>query len=242
MTVFKPISLKWLDENHRFGLGWQGPGDEIAYSWHRVEGRRFTRFKPFMQGFNALASRGSQTAIQLKDVNSDDILKVSLENAGKIIKHVGIGVAPDYMRVYYRFPDGADITRVDNTQPTTVGDDKGFVTGFDSPYHEPTDALEFFFPYSIAATFNNFNPQTLDPTSSNTWPKYNVETMQYRVTHLDPNNPQDAALIAAMAAGKTQVRLFTMGPPDQPVSYPGTLKTIWEVEPITLREAKKLHA
>jgi len=240
MAQFRPVSSLWLPETHRFGLGWMGAEGRVAYTWHRVEGRRFVRNKPFQRGFNALASRGSQTGIQLKDENSDDILKVSLENADSLIKHVGIGLAPSSLRVYPKFPDSSDLPRLDGTDVTTVGDDKGFLTGIDSPYHEPTDALEFFIPYSVTGTFNHFNPVTLDPTGSQMLPKYNVEIMQYRVEHLDPKDSEIAPLIAAMAAGRAQVRLYMMGPPDQPISFPGSLQTIWGVAPITLRDARKL--
>lgn len=239
MAQFTPVSSKWLPENHRFALGWKGDRD-IEYTFHRVLGRQFNRFRPFQNNINAISSLGNQQSVLLKDSQSNDILQVSQENASKIIKHVGIGIGPDNVRVYYRYPDGVSLPKVDNTSPTNVGNDKGFLTGFDSPYGEPTDAMEFFFPYSITASFNFYNPVSFDKLASGIWPKLNIEIMQYRVEQLSPSDPFDGQLISAMARGQAQVRLFTIGPPDSPTEYPGSLTSLWNVQPITLRAARRL--
>ncbi len=227
---FTPIEEKWLLPNQLFAL-------QFASGWtfHRVLSREFTRFKPYLFNLSMLSSDGTQDITELKDpVNTDErIIDVTEGFADRIIYHVGIGIAPAPIRVYPEYPTGDDLGRILSTDPTRLGDDKAYRNGVDSPYQAPTDAMEFWFPFTMTLGLGYHNPDNRDLQ-----PVLNVAIMKYDMEVLRP--AEAAHLIGAIARRQTAATPFTLGRLERPFEYTNSLRKAWSVDPIPLETARRM--
>lgn len=230
MVAFTPIEQRWLLPNQFLGL-------QFAEGWVflRVLAREFTRFRPYTQGIHNLSADGTQDFIELKDPvqTEEKILDVTEDFSDRIIYHAGIGIAPDIIRVYVEYPTGEDLGRILSTDPTRLGDNKAYRTGMDSPYGAPTDAMEFFMPFTMTLALGFHNPDDRDHL-----PVLDIELMKYAIEVLRPE--EAGPTIGAIARGSVPARLFTLGRVERPFEFTNSLKKAWAVNPIPLKAAKTL--
>lgn len=229
MFKYTPIYEKFLQPNQRMGLCFKE-----GWVWLRVLAvERFPFGKPWTLQMKLIGTDGTLDPVELKDEQGNRMFDVTVEHASNIIYHIGIGLKPREMRVYPEYPSGRRRGRVLAFVPTELGTDRSYVTGDDSPYDLPTDALEFVFPYGVTATFGFHNP-----SDKKMLPAFNVEGAKYRIYIYDPKKEFDRDLIRKMALGTATFYPFTIGPPEDPMYY--QLENYWKVKPLTLEKAQTL--
>jgi hypothetical protein len=228
MSLYQKV--RWIDEGHRLGLIFSD-----GVQWIRCLTIEKLTYRSWMYGFNLLAAvTGSQTSVEVKDSAAQRLLEVPEAYKQKMLLQYALGVNPPGLRVYPEFPSGHKIGRVPGIDPIAVGNEYGFKTGEDSPFMEPSDALEFFSIYGFSPIFNFYNPHETKKAQ----PVFSIHMVKANIEILDPRNPVDADLIGKMARGIIPTRLVSMGPVEEPASW----KSIdgWP-NPITMEESKKLY-
>lgn len=220
---------RWIEEGHRLGL---------LFSDGAIFCRCLTIEKTFydswMYGLNLLAASGSQNGYEIQDANNQKLLEVPYQHRKFMLLQSVIGMNPPWIRVYPEFPSGHKLGRIPGIDPIQTGNQYGFKTGEDSPFMEPSDALEFFSVYGFSPTFSFYNPHETKKAQ----PVMRIHQIKSRVEPLDPSEPADAELIGKMARGLAAVRLVSFGPIEDPAAW----KDIdgWP-DPIELEKAKSLY-
>lgn len=227
---FRLIEEKFVLPNQRIGL-------RFAEGWVflRTMGRELLYMgRPFTRGFSLVGGDATLTPVELKDDQNNPMFDITSAYADRMLYHVGIGISPRSMRVYPEYPSGRRLGRTLAFTPTALADDRGYFTGDDSPYEAPTEAMEFMFPYKTTATFGFHN---VDP-SKKALPAFSVLCAKYTIEILNPGDTTDADIIGKMARGTAAFYPFQIGPPENLMEY--LLKPDWNIEPITLKEAREL--
>ncbi len=155
-----------------------------------------------------------------------------------------LGVTDD-LRIYHQFPlgGGNDLGKVIGVKrPVEAGKDYSFITAQDSPFERPTEAAEFFMPY----TFNIGVAFAVTDRIDRLFPSINIVAKYYLFEILDPKGDAETKqLIRGIAYGTRKCRFKVMGPLNNPALYQEGLSKYWKVNdktvnPISLREARKL--
>mgnify|MGYP005654172389 CR=1 FL=1 len=162
----------------------------------------------------------------------------SATNAGyPWIFHGSIGIKPEYIYMYPRFPSGQDIPgKFPNLDPIRPqrGDDFGYVNSEKSPYECPTDYVEYVIPPGFKIGFEFYNKDT-----ERSWqPVLNVLFAVYWFQILTPD--KHGKLIARIATREVPAAFLTVGFGDTPISMGETLMKDWKVKPLSLDEAASL--
>ena len=221
------IDEKFLGRRDLFGLEF---ADGLVFC--EIQDWEFLQFRPYTQ-VSTVASQDN-AGDDVLTFNNDEIL--FLEKGVEKVLHGSIGVYPQSMRQYTRFPEGqARRGTWDNlTAPSAAnGDDYGYVSGEDSPYQNPTDENEFFIPPNVSIDFDFFNTSGRDRQ-----PKLNLRFREYQVNVLNPQDSGDQDAIK---------RILTPGSP-MPIAPVGTMKTKarfnagdeWGVDPRTRDELDRI--
>ncbi len=239
---WKPIEELWLRSQERFALGFRGSKTSfVDWVFFRVLDREFVNATPFTKSFNALAPRtGTSTFALFKD-GDDEILDITENYADRLLYHAAIGVKPatDDLRIHQQFPSGQDLGDLLVLPPQEVGDDYGYVTALDSPFDSPTEALEYFVPYTFQVQLALANKERV--AESAILPVFNIVMMEYLFEVLRPGVDKDTdLLINQMAHGRKKCRYKVMGPVRDPFQYLEGLSKHLDVDPISLEDARKL--
>lgn len=243
MFGVKPIVQKFLERNYLFAL-------EFAegFVFGRVVRKRHCHYKPYP----LIDENGNAVDISPNSHAGPYVLRDPRNPANKLlylptptshgyawIMHGSIGVKPEQIRVYVRYPSGQDVygrfPNIDPIRPTN-GDAVGYVSSQESPYEEPTDWLEIVLIPSIDISFEFYN--TDDARSHQ--PVLNILFATYWFEVLKPENPVHARLISKIAAREVPAAFFQIGFGDTPINFNEVLKKEWGVTPLKLDEALKL--
>ena len=242
MPGIRPIREKFLERNYLFAT-------EFFEGWlfGRVVRRRICQYKPYPlideNGSTVdIAASGYQSEIILRDprnVANKVIYLPTTTNAGyPWIMHGSIGVKPQYIRVYVRFPAGADLAgKWPNLDPIRPKDGNaiGYISEKESPYDEPTDWVELVVPPLLDVGFEFYN--TDDRAHQ---PVLNLLFAIYWFKLLDPDKYADARLIGKIARREVPAAFFTIGFADRPIELGNTLTKDWKAKPLSLDEASEL--
>lgn len=188
------------------------------------------------------------------------------------ILHGSVGVYPNNFQMYVRYPTKAG--NLHGVWPTTnaadpgAGDELGNVDGDDSPYHDPTDALELVLVPGADPSFRFFNTRssaTADERADSEQPVLNCQFARYGFEFLNPlvrgdSMPSSAVgkamkkranvLIRKIMFGEFEDRFrwLPVGAGESLIEMPGDLKSRWreegdrtELRPITMDEALTLQ-
>lgn len=233
-----PIMKKFLQPNYLFALEFRE-----GFIFGRVIRRRICQYKPYpLIDTNGnpidIAPLSYQSEISLVDPRNTakDILYLDrTTNAGyPWILHGSIGIKPEYIYMYPRFPSGKDIPgKFPNLDPIrpSMGDNVGYVNSAQSPYEEPTDYIEYIIPPLLKIGFEFYNK---DPDRSHQ-PVLNI---LFAVYWLDIFKPEThGKLISKIALREIPAAFMTVGFGDTPIDFGDALRKEWGIEPMKLDEA-----
>ena len=240
---WKPMEELWLRSQERFALGFKGKGPaDIGWIWFRVMDREYKNVTPHTKSFSNITVRGGVTTFNLLEDGDDELLDVTENFAKSIIIHAGLGIKPvtNDLRVYVQFPTGTDLHQILAVPPTDVGADFAYVTAMDSPFDNPTEALEFFIPYNYTLSLAFADVERV--AESSIFPSINIVQMAYLFELLIPGKDKATdLLISQMARGAKKCRYKVIGAVEDPAQYTVSLQNhLQGVEPITINEAQAL--
>jgi hypothetical protein len=237
MLGIKPIREKFLEPNYLFAVEWRE-----GFIFGRVVRRRICQFKPYAvvksDGSNVIINAGAhQDELRFRDARNpkNEILYLSTStNSGyPWFFHGAIGIKPQYVYMYPRFPEGKEIPgkfpNVDPIRPSE-GDVLGYLNSLNSPYEEPTDYVEWVIPpgLSVGAEYYNYDTKAHQPVLNLLFALYWVQLF---------TKEKQASLIRRIAAREVPASFLTVGFGDIPQELGDTLKKEWKVEPMTLDQA-----
>jgi hypothetical protein len=255
----QPIRNKFLQPNYLFTLQFQE-----GYLFGRTLNRELLTWDPYDQlgmiqpgsnsmlfpssqypsGTNAVSpSNGSVTDTVLAGnqslVNLHDILYIPTGKQALI--HGAIGIKPNYVYCYARYPLASSYfgrwPAVQPPQPAN-GDQFARFSGYDSPYEDPTDAVELVIPPGIDTSYQFF----LQGKQTQTQPLLNLRFAYYQVDIFNPNGQNfEKNLIGAIARRSVPASYLTCGPAQYPIGFGNTNQANnFSVPPITLAQAQAL--
>lgn len=236
-----PIEKKFLQSNYLFALQFRE-----GWIFGRVVRRRICQYKPYAL-INAagdtvdLAASSHQGELRFRDPRNPkgDILYLdATTNSGfPWFLHGGIGIMPQFIYMYPRFPEGKDIPgkfpELDPIKPS-AGELLGYVNSLKSPYEEPTDFFEYIIPPKLhigAEYYNQDSEKAHQPVMNLLFALYWFQALTSG-THPD--------LISGIATRKVPAAFFTVGFADLPQDIGDTLKKAWAVQPMSLDVAAAL--
>ncbi|KKL93707.1 hypothetical protein LCGC14_1871940, partial [marine sediment metagenome] len=169
----------------------------------------------------------------------NDVLFLSEEGDQGLpwILHGGFGIKPNWINVYFRFPEAQDIRgRFPNLDPVSppAGDNTGYINGLISPYEKPMDTSEIIITpkQHVSAEYYNKDPDYAHQ------PVINLIFVVYWFQAL--SRSMHKTLIADIAMRRKPAAFFTVGFGQDPISYDGMLETAWNETVMTLEEAAAL--
>lgn len=233
-----PIVKKFLEPNYFLALQFRE-----GFVFGRVVARRICQYKPWAlidsDGTVVdIAASTAQAELRFRDPRNaaNDILYLdSSTNAGfPWVYHGAIGIKPQYVYMYPRYPEGKEIPgkfpEVDPIRPSS-GDLLGYVNGLKSPYQDPTDYVEWVIPphIHVAAEYYNHDPSRAhNPALNILFALYWFQT--FSKARL-PN------LIRRIASREVPAAFLKVGFGDFPHDLGSALAKDWKVEPLTLSDA-----
>lgn len=236
-----PIAEKFLQPNYLMALEFRQ-----GFVFGRVIRRRICQYKPYALVDSAgsvidIAATTHQAELRFRDPRNPDkdilYLDVTTNSGYPWILHGSIGIKPQYIYMYPRFPEGKDIPgkfpNVDPIQPS-AGDLLGYVNELKSPYEEPTDYVEYVIPplQHLAAEYYNKD------SARSHQPVMNLLFVVYWFQALSAGRHPD--LIAKIATRQVPAAFLTVGFGDFPFELGDTVARDWRATPISLDEAGAL--
>ena len=238
----QPIRSKFLQPNYLLALEFKE-----GFVFGRVVRRRICRYKPYpvidANGNTVDISPSShQTELRFRDPRNtkNDILYLdTATNAGYAwILHGSIGIKPQYIYMYPKFPEGKEIPgkfpSLDPIRPAS-GDDFGYVNSDLSPYEDPSDYVEYVIPPGLHMAAEYYNKDS----SRSHQPVLHLLFSVYWIQVLKPD--KHGKLISDIAARRVPAAFLTVGFGNTPVDLGDKLKKEWEAVPLTLDEAVELR-
>lgn len=193
----------------------------------------FLQYRPY-DGVDTISAQSSKGETILQDGNGDEI--VYMDKGVEKVLHGSIGVYPNTMRMYTRYPEGSKKLGTWpnlNTASSSSGDDYGFISGEDSPYKTPTDELELFVPPGVEISHEFFNPEDRPRE-----PKLNLRFRKYKINALDWNNDGHKKSIKRILSPGSPMPIAPVGTFDNKYSY--DLQDTWGVRPMPRSQAFKI--
>lgn len=238
-----PIVKKFLQPNYLFALQVRE-----GFYFGRVIRRRICQYAPFevvdSDGNDVdIPASTHQGEIRFRDPRNvaKSVLHLDAETNSGLpwFYHGAIGVAPDPIRLYLRYPEGDIIPgKFPNLDPVrpAQGDNFSFINGFKSPYDCPTDYLEMVIPPKVELGAEYYNN---DPDRAHQ-PKLNLFFALYWCEIFTP--VRDGDLVASIASRTVPASYLTMGFGDDAYDFnPEDWKVGGQkVNAITLDEARRL--
>jgi hypothetical protein len=241
----KPISEKILQPNFLMALEWKE-----GWIFARVVRKRIMIYKPYPlidQGGSAviIPPRTYKGEYRLRDprnpANTILYLDTATDAGYPWILHGGIGLKPNQIRMYPKFPEGQAIPgkfpNIDPIQPSK-GDATGYVDSTYSPYDNPTDFIEYVIPPKYHIGFEFFN---VDPLYAYQ-PVLHIYFALYHFQILQPSDKPSIQnrLIRQIASRQVPAAFLTVGYTSDPLPISEQLMREWNAKPITLDEALSL--
>jgi hypothetical protein len=243
----KPISEKILQPNFLMALEWKE-----GYIFARIVRKRTMIYKPYPL-INAngatvdIPPGGHAGEYRLRDPRNtaNDILYLDIEmdSGYPWILHGSIGLKPNQILMYPRFPEGQTILgkfpNIDPIQPK-AGDPTGYVNSDYSPYDNPTDFIEYVIPPMQHIGFEFYNRDT----EYSHQPVLHIYFALYHFQILAPTpgaSTLQNRLIRQIASRQVPAAFLTVGYTSSPLPMGERLMAAWGVKPINLDEALKLE-
>jgi len=236
----KPIREQILQKNYLFALEFRE-----GFLFGRTVRRRICQWKPYkLIDASAttvdIAADSAQSELRFRDPRNpaSDILYLDVTtNSGcPWFYHGAIGIKPQQINMYLRFPESKDLPgkfpEVDPIRPQS-GDDFGYINELNSPYEEPTDHVEIVIPpgQNLGAEYYNKEPsggRSHVPVMNLLFALYWVQFFSFE---------KYPALIRRIASRDVPASFLTVGWGDLPFELGDTLRKDWKVTPISLDEA-----
>lgn len=231
------ITDKILETNYLFALELYD-----GFLFGRTVRRRMCQWKPYTViesngSVVSIAPESHQAELRFRDPRnpSNDILYLdTTTNQGyPWFMHGAIGIKPQQINMYIRFPEGKEIPgkfpNVDPIRPSS-GDDFGYINALNSPYDEPTDWVELVIPplLHVGAEYYNKDPAlTLTPVLNLTFAIYWVQFFQ-------PDNP----IVKKIVNREVPASFLTVGFGDRPIELSSDILRDWNIRPVRLSEVK----
>jgi len=167
----------------------------------------FTQERANYKGIGPLqfSSLGTLSSLSL---NTQDILKSSKNTELMVIR---VGVSPTNLRIYYEYPKGVNVNTFGNFTWSSTLTQFGFINGFESPFLEPTDKLEFLLLPQTDVAFDAYNN-----TNSTVFPVFNLTISIFTYAYL--KDPQYIVDMMNMVYKLVPYK-YTIGSYSNPVSY-----------------------
>ena len=160
-------------------------------------------------------------------------LKKDTSNGYAWFFHGAIGIKPQYINMYPRYPEGKDIPgkfpEVDPIKPRD-GDNLGCINSLNSPYLEPTDHVEIVIVPGLHLGAEYYNKDAARAHQ----PVMNLYFALYWAQMF--TTERQATLMRRIALREVRASFLTAGFGDQPQSI-GDLAADWRVTPMSLDEA-----
>lgn len=220
-----------------------------GFLFGRVIRRRICQWKPYnlidADGTAVdLAATTHQPELLFRDPRNtqNDILYLesSTDSGWAWFYHGAIGIHPEYVNMYYRYPEGDIIpgkfANVDPIRPV-AGDNISPVNGVVSPYEQPTDYVEVVIQPLVhlgAEFYNRDEDRIYQPILNLLFSLYWVQWFK-STTH--PTLISDIALKRYEGARAT---FFKVGFGNLPHNLGPQLQSDWNVTPMSLDEASAL--
>lgn len=233
-----PITEKLLQKNFLFAAEFRE-----GFIFGRVVRRRNCIYKPYYLIDSAgsavtIAKSTAQAEIRFRDprnaANEILYLYTSTNNGYPWIMHGAIGMSPQWINAYPRFPEGKDIQgkfpNIDPIRPSS-GDDTGYIDSRLSPYDDPTDWLEIVIPPGQHLGCEYYNKDS----ARGYQPKLNLLFSVYWFQALTTDKYSN--LIKSIALRQVPAAFLTVGFGDVPLELGDTLTKDWGVTPMSLDEA-----
>lgn len=240
-TGIKPIREKFLLPNYLLALEFKE-----GFVFARVIRRRICCYKPY----RVIDSNGQQVVIaplsytpeltvnDPRNIGRDILYLDSSTNSGyPWILHGSIGIKPQYIYMYPRFPLGQEIPgRFPNIDPIRpeYGDDVGYINSELSPYSDPSDYVEYVIPPKQKMGIQYYNKDFEKPYQ----PVLNVLFAVYWMQILSPE--RDRELISSIATRKVPAAFLTVGWGNSPLELGHSLAVDWNAKPMSIDEAASL--
>jgi len=239
-----PIVRKLLQNNHIFALEFRE-----GFLFGRVVHRRICQWKPWYlidaTGTAVdISASSAQAELRFRDPrnpqNSIPFLNTSTAAGFPWFFHGAIGIKPQQVYMYLRYPEGQVIPgkfpNIDPTRPTS-GDNTGFVNGVNSPYEEPTDWCEIIIQPSMHLGAEYYNKDD----ARNHQPCLNLLFALYWVQFFQPaTHAKQISDIALRRYEGARAAFLKVGFGDLPHDMGDTLIQDWKVAPMKLDEAAAL--
>ena len=241
----KPIREKILEKNYLFALEFSE-----GFLFGRTVRRRICQYKPYPLITSAgvavdIAATSHQAELWFRDPRNtkNDILY--LDESSKAgypwFFHGAIGINPQFIRGYLRFPEGKEIPgKFPNADPIkpSSGDKLGYINSLNSPYEEPTDHVEIVIPpkQHIGCEYYNVDDRAHQPV-------LHLYFALYFVKFFHSAREKDAEKIRRIANREYEgkyAEFFTAGWGDTPIELGDLLKKDWGVTPLSLEAASNL--
>jgi len=233
-----PIVEKFLQPNYLLALQFQE-----GFIFGRVVRRRICQYKPYA----VIDSNGNtvdidasshQSELRFRDPRNteNDILYLdeATDNNFPWIFHGAIGIKPQYINMYLRFPEGQTIPgkfpELDQIKPSS-GDDLGYINSLNSPYESPTDFVEIVIPPKIHLGAEYYNK---DPNRKHQ-PVLNLLFALYWFEIFNPS--RHASIIRKIALREVPAAFLTVGFADRPYQMGTALQNDWKAIPLKLEDA-----
>jgi len=158
-------------------------------------------------------------ASNLSPTDLHDVLYLPGSPTNLQLLHGAIGVKPNRIRVYPRYPQSeAFMGKWPSLQPpqTQNGDPFAYFDGVDSPFEEPTDYRELVIIPRLHLSFVFYNPGEDSPTQ----PLLNLRFCLYNIQQFNPaGSPYERALIGRIARRDTPASFLTAGSAESPIPF-----------------------
>ena len=242
-----PITQKFLQNNYLMALGFRE-----GFIFGRVIKRRICMYKPWSlidANGNAVDiaeySYAAQGCLRFRDPRNtqNDILYLDSETDQGYpwILHGAIGIKPNVIQCYLRYPEAQDIPgKFPNIDPIvpSAGDRTGYFNGLVSPYEYPSDFCEIVLPPKIHIGAEYYNREyEVDGLVAHR-PTMNLLFSVYWFDAL--NKDRHARLISKIAKREVPAAFFSIGLGDVPLTYGGDYERHWGVTALSLDEAINL--
>ncbi|MEM3301678.1 MAG: hypothetical protein QXX23_06985 [Thermoplasmata archaeon] len=171
-------------------------------------------------------------------LNTQDILYYTNSSQLMVVR---VGFSPTNLRLFYEYPKGVKVNTFGNFVWSETLPQFGFINGFESPFLEPTDKLEFLLIPKTDIAFDAYNN-----TNSTVYPVFNLTISTFSYVYLrDPQYILDlmnqaykqvpykytiGSYISPVSYVESKVNLMPGGPP-VPIPYDATsvsdIKNVW---------------
>lgn len=183
------IEKRWLKENYIIGFRLKKEGRKvIAYSIVRD-----VEFADYPYEGQTVPANGIVDPYVFVDSSERKLLDPDREN---LVFHYFLGISPSRLELYRQFPQDVDRNSLKGVR--TIGSGQGAITGFKSPYRNPSVRTEEFTIMQLYPAYGFYNP-----LSYSVVPKIYIYANKYSVDWVEHT--------VLSKEEKKKARYFTLG-------------------------------